>query len=242
MPEYFDRYIHCVPEENLSDALKANGPANRNFSAKSCNWVIECTPGKWTIADIIQHLIDSERVFTYRAMRFARNDQTVLAGFDENLYAAEAHRNIRIYHSFLRNSKCTGGFDQFIWFLWRNRNAKDRPNIRSISVLALGFTSQDMSSHHVNVMKERYFPFTPEPDPKLQQESIFHRDFFQSAKPSWCAMSCIHIAKHDQWILIRFQISDFTQPTLRSSQYCTCESWNPVVTNMGGYRPDITLS
>ena len=162
MPEYFDRYIHCVPEENLSDALKANGPALiETFSAEIMqlgNRVY--APGKWTIADIIQHLIDSERVFTYRAMRFARNDQTVLAGFDENLYAAEAHRNIRDISLLLEEFKNVraGSINLFDSFDETEMQRTGQTFAGSISVLALGFTLAGHDIHHVNVMKERYFP------------------------------------------------------------------------------------
>lgn len=162
MPKYFDRYIHCVPEKNLGDALSANGPALiETFRSEIMQLgdLVYAT-GKWTVADIIQHLVDSERVFSYRAMRFARNDQTVLAGFDENLYAHEAHRNIRDIPLILEEFKNVraSSMNLFDSFDETEMQRTGQTFAGSISVLGLGFTLAGHVIHHVNVMKERYFP------------------------------------------------------------------------------------
>src|ERR1700753_2123027 len=53
------------------------------------------TAGKWTVIELLQHVIDAERVFTYRALRFARKDATPLPGFDENDYASNSNAAAR---------------------------------------------------------------------------------------------------------------------------------------------------
>lgn len=114
--------------------------------------------GKWTIKDIIQHLIDAERIFAYRALRFARNDKTKLPGFDENEYvnatnaikrsiqdlltelAVVRQATLSLYKSFSEEE------------LLRIGTASDNP----MSVRALGFVIIGHQNHHQRVFEERY--------------------------------------------------------------------------------------
>ena len=97
LPEYFDRYISCVPDIDLTDALSIYGYEMINTEKRTLSQIGHnvYAPGKWTIRDILQHLIDTERIFAYRALRIARYDQTPLAGFDENEYVKNAHASGR---------------------------------------------------------------------------------------------------------------------------------------------------
>lgn len=162
LPEFYDRYINETDDIELSEALE-NYSSNlliedKNKLISLGNKVYEI--GKWTVKDILQHLIDCERIFCYRALRIARNDKTPLPGFDENEYIPEAkterrtidellteldtvrRTGILLFNSFddemlLRTGMCSG---------------------KNISVLAIGFTIAGHFLHHVNVIKEKYYP------------------------------------------------------------------------------------
>ena len=114
--------------------------------------------GKWTIKDIIQHLIDSERIFAYRALRFARNDQTALASFDENTYVDEANANSRSIQDLLsemlvvRQSTLT----LFKSFSEEQLLRRGIASNNTMSVRALGFTIIGHQNHHQRVFQERY--------------------------------------------------------------------------------------
>ena len=114
--------------------------------------------GKWTIKDILQHLIDTERIFAYRALRIARNDKTELPGFDENDYANAAIGSRRSIQSLLtelavvRQSTLslytTFSSEEFL----RIGTASGNP----VSTRALGFMIIGHQNHHQNIFQERY--------------------------------------------------------------------------------------
>jgi uncharacterized damage-inducible protein DinB len=113
---------------------------------------------KWTIKDILQHLIDAERIFAYRALCFARNDKTKLPGFEENDYVDEANANKRSImdllteYSALRNST-------LLLFKSFSDNELLRVGIANenpMSVRAIGFVTIGHQNHHQQVFEERY--------------------------------------------------------------------------------------
>ena len=114
--------------------------------------------GKWTIKDIIQHVIDAERVFAYRALRFARNDATALPGFEENDYVDEAHGNTRTIMELLTELSAVRHATLLLFKsfseeqLLRSGIASNNP----MSVRALGFVMIGHQNHHQRVFEERY--------------------------------------------------------------------------------------
>ncbi len=114
--------------------------------------------GKWTIKEIIQHLIDTERIMSYRALRISRNDQTNLPGFNENDYVENTNANTRSIQDLLTEMAVVrqATLSLFKSFseqqLLRFGNASNH----RISVRALGFIIIGHQKHHQNIFQQRY--------------------------------------------------------------------------------------
>lgn len=114
--------------------------------------------GKWTIKDILQHLIDAERIFSYRALRFARNDQTDLPGFEENDYADQANADKRTVMQLLTELSAVrhSTILMFKSFSEKELLRIGTANNNPMSVRALGFVIIGHQNHHQRVFSERY--------------------------------------------------------------------------------------
>ncbi|WP_413998301.1 DinB family protein [Flavobacterium sp. W1B] len=114
--------------------------------------------GKWTIKDIIQHLIDAERVFSYRALRISRNDKTPLPGFEENLYVDNANANKRKLQELLTEMAVVR---QSTLALFKSFSEEQLKRIglasdNAVSVRAIGFIIIGHQKHHQKIFQERY--------------------------------------------------------------------------------------
>jgi hypothetical protein len=159
MPQYYDRYINLVPDGELSqafdDSIRQLNELDRNLLDRIGDKTY--APGKWTIKDILQHLIDVERIMSYRALMFARRDPTA-PGFDQDLFAVNAAANRRTANDLLdelisvrRATKAL--YDSFDDDMLRARGVSWE---YELSVLDLGFGIIGHQIHHVNVVDERY--------------------------------------------------------------------------------------
>ena len=114
--------------------------------------------GKWTVKDIILHLIDAERIFAYRALRIARNDITELPGFEENDYVIEANASERSLSSLLEEYKMVRNSTICLFKSFTNEQL-ERLGVASessVSVRAIGVIIQGHEKHHLEIIKERY--------------------------------------------------------------------------------------
>ncbi len=114
--------------------------------------------GKWSIKELLQHIIDAERVFAYRALRFARNDASELTGFDENLYVETSEAGARKMASLLEEFDLLrkSNIRMFESFDGPMLERTGRVDGNLISVRALGFIICGHLMHHLKVIEERY--------------------------------------------------------------------------------------
>jgi hypothetical protein len=114
--------------------------------------------GKWSTKEVVGHLSDAERIFAYRALRFARGDTTGLPGFDENAYVPEMRAEVRTLEDFVAEwtnvrRATLALFDHLPSDAWhRTGTAGGKP----VSVRALAYIIAGHTRHHLEVLEERY--------------------------------------------------------------------------------------
>lgn len=149
-----------VQNESLLDALEQSGKNLVSLlgAVPESMGEYRYEPGKWSIKELICHMMDAERIFAYRALRFGRNDSTDLPGFEENNYAPEANAHARSMEQLLaeaqRLRKTT--LDLFASFTPEMLQRKGTANKNLVSVLNIGYIIAGHETHHLNVLKERY--------------------------------------------------------------------------------------
>jgi hypothetical protein len=115
-------------------------------------------PGKWSVKELLGHLTDVERIFCYRALRFARRDATPLPGFDENSYAPAMEADRRplddLLQEWLDVRRSTISFLRGLPAdAWSRRGIA---NGKEVSVRALAYAVAGHARHHLEVLAERY--------------------------------------------------------------------------------------
>lgn len=161
LPRFFDRYINLVEDIEVVEALKKyRSPVPEEEIQKLVNLADRrYAPGKWTVKDLLQHCIDNERILSYRALCFARNEQTSLPEFEEESYAQNTLASQRSVEDLLKEFTLVRDanialFENFGEEMLRRTGVC---NGVSISVLSLGFVLVGHTMHHLHVLRDRYY-------------------------------------------------------------------------------------
>jgi hypothetical protein len=160
VPEFYHNYIRKVAHLTLPEALAQHG-AELPLSLQNVpeeQWAFRYAPGKWSIKEVVQHIIDAERIFCYRALCFARGEKAALPGFDENEYAAASGADNRTKMALLQEFETVqqGTSQLFASFGDGQLTASGTANKSSIYVAAIGYIIAGHCLHHINILKERY--------------------------------------------------------------------------------------
>lgn len=160
MPEYFDRYINLCDDVELLKAIEISIDEIDRFPIKKWAQLGDkvYAPGKWTVKDILQHLIDTERIFMYRALAYARNEKIKLPSYEENEYAENAEANRRNLDELIEDLRS-------VHVAFKNMYASFTPEMLArqgesfkgtYSVASIAFCMAGHQRWHLNVLKEKY--------------------------------------------------------------------------------------
>lgn len=158
--EYYQKYIELIKGDDIFRILIEQNLDSQNvlnsFSESKGNY--RYAEGKWTVKEVVGHLMDVERVFAYRALCIARGETKPLPGMDQDMYVSRGNFNKRqlfdlnYEHRLLRESNILlfGGFDKSVL---QNRGTASE---FEVTVLALMFMTAGHEKHHLNILLERY--------------------------------------------------------------------------------------
>jgi uncharacterized damage-inducible protein DinB len=158
--EYYQKYIDLVKGDDIFRILVEQNMESQNvlnsFSESKGNY--RYAEGKWTVKEVVGHMMDVERIFAYRALCIARGETKPLPGMDQDMYVTNGNFNKRqlfdlnYEYRLLRESNILlfGGFDKSVLQNRGNASSHD------VSVLALMFMTAGHEKHHLNILMERY--------------------------------------------------------------------------------------
>lgn len=162
---FYANYIARVPEGDLLAILESSVKDWKSLlgGLTEAQSEFRYQPGKWSIKDAVGHVTDTERIFSYRALRIARGDQTPLSGFEQDDYVKEGNFSSRKLADLLEEfSAVRHSTVALLRSLpaqaWMRRGTA---NQKEVTVTALAFIIAGHERHHRNILEQRYIPALP---------------------------------------------------------------------------------
>jgi uncharacterized damage-inducible protein DinB len=160
VPEFYHKYISFVAEKDLEKAFQDHQTdfLSTLKEIPTEKWNYRYAEGKWSIKQLVQHIIDSERIFCYRSLCIARKDKTPLPGFEEDDYAVASHAERRTKESLIEELSTVqrSSAQLFTSFDEEMLNESGISNGKSIYVKAIGYIIVGHTLHHKSILLERY--------------------------------------------------------------------------------------
>ena len=158
---YYERYINLASNQiTLIDGLMEDKKMVIDFFSSIPKDKLEYRyqPEKWTVKELLQHIIDTERIFMYRLLRIARKDITALAGFDQDIYVSPSGANNKSLESLIEEFSITRIYSLNLISSISDENLKNMGTASNspVSARACGFILLGHSVWHIDIIKERY--------------------------------------------------------------------------------------
>lgn len=160
-PTFYQGYVKTIESDNILQTLKGQQEKTKSFfndlSEEKANYAY--AEGKWTMKEVLGHLIDTERVFVFRALSFARGEAQPLPGFDENTYVPAGKFGDRTLHSLIEEY---ASVRQASLTFFENLREEDwsktgTANSGNFTVNSLAYIIAGHNEHHLKILAERYF-------------------------------------------------------------------------------------
>lgn len=160
--EFYERYVKLSNNTPLDDLLKSNAKEmNDLFEGLSEeDSLYKYEEGKWTLKQVLGHLIDTERIFNYRALCVARREPNALPGFDQDIYVNNADFNAMPVSKLKEQYNATRQHTIALFSHFSDEELLRRGTIsgHSFTVRAAGYVIAGHELHHLNILNERYLP------------------------------------------------------------------------------------
>lgn len=159
-PDYYKGYIELAPDQPLMEVLPTGGIdlfVNELETLKGIGQRVYA-PGKWTVNELIQHLIDTERIFVNRALRFVRQDDTALPGYDHNAYVPVSMANDQSIDALLEEYLAVRKSTELFYRPLTEKQLLSSGTASGVQIspLSIGYILIGHPTHHFNVIMERY--------------------------------------------------------------------------------------
>ena len=160
-PTFYQGYVDTIESENILETLREQKEKTTSFFEgvpdEKANYVY--AEGKWTVKEVLGHMIDSERVFVFRALSFARGEEQPLPGFDENTYVPAGKFGDRSLQSLIDEY---ASVRQATLTFFNNLRDEDWTktgiaNNGNFTVNSLAYIIAGHNEHHLKILAERYF-------------------------------------------------------------------------------------
>lgn len=159
-PAAYQKYFDLLPAGSFSEILQRNSVGTTDFfkAIPAERHDYRYAEGKWSVKEVLMHMIDTERVFSYRALAAARGDETPVYRMDEELYARNVDVSSRTMESLLAEFGVVRKSSEYLFQNLTESQTRQNCNVvpNPMSVRAIGYFLIAHVMHHTGVLKERY--------------------------------------------------------------------------------------